>query len=86
MSGLQALTSTYRFHYYDQRGCGQSTRPVDHFDSSNTYKNMTTLDRTLGLAAWRIGLVMMFGALVWGAIFLARHRDSGVLTLPEPVE
>ena len=44
------------------------------------------LNRTLGLAAWRIGLVIMFGALVWGAIFLARHRDSDVLTLPEPTE
>ena len=41
------------------------------------------LDRTLGLAAWRIGLLMMFGALVWGTIFLVRHRDSAVLTLPE---
>ena len=29
---------------------------------------------------------MMFGALVWGAIFLARHRDSAVFTLPEPAE
>lgn len=44
------------------------------------------LDRTLGLAAWRLGLAMMFGALVWGAIYLVRHRDSGVLTLPEGPE
>ena len=33
--------------------------------------------------SYRTGLVMMFGALVCGAIFLARHRDSPVLTLPE---
>ena len=44
------------------------------------------LDRTLGLAAWRTGLVMMFGALLWGAIFLIRHRDSPVLTFPGPAE
>ncbi len=41
------------------------------------------LDRTLGLAAWRVGLVMMFGSLVWGAIFLVRHRDNPILTFPE---
>lgn len=41
------------------------------------------LDRTLGLAVHRAGLLMMFGALAWGAIYLVRHRDSAVLTLPE---
>jgi len=41
------------------------------------------LDRTIGLAAFRTGLVIMFGALVWGAIHLVRHRDNPVLTFPE---
>ena len=41
------------------------------------------LDRTLGLAADRTGLVIMFAALLWGAIHLARHRDYPVLTFPE---
>ena len=41
------------------------------------------LDRTLGLAAHRAGLVMMFAALAWGVFYLVRHRDSAVLTLPE---
>lgn len=41
------------------------------------------LDRTLGLAVHRAGLVMMFAALVWGAVYLVRHRDSAALTLPE---
>ena len=49
MSGLEALTGDFRFHYYDQRGCGASTRPIERFDSPNTYENMTRLDRTLGL-------------------------------------
>ena len=40
------------------------------------------LDTKLGLAVNRAGLLMMTGALVWGAIFLVRHRDSAVLTLP----
>ena len=43
------------------------------------------LDRTIGLAVHRAGLLMMFGALAGGAIYLVRHRDSGVLTLPEDV-
>ena len=37
-------------------------------------------DRTLGLGAHRLGLMMMAGALIWGAIYLARNRDQA----PEP--
>jgi hypothetical protein len=33
-------------------------------------------DRTFGLAAYRLGLLMMTGALVWGALYLARGRDA----------
>jgi proline iminopeptidase len=51
MSGLEPLTSEFRFHYYDQRGCGKSTRPIDRFDSPNVYENMKTLDKSLGLGA-----------------------------------
>jgi proline iminopeptidase len=50
-SGLEPLTATYQFHYYDQRGSGQSTRPIDKFSSSNYSENLTTLDKTLGLGA-----------------------------------
>ena len=50
-SGLELLTNDFRFHYYDQRGCGESTRPIDRFDSPNTYQNMGHLDQTLGLGA-----------------------------------
>jgi hypothetical protein len=41
------------------------------------------LDRALGLAAYRTGLVIMFGALAWGATYLVRHRESPVLTFPD---
>ncbi len=51
MSGLASLTNDFQFHYYDQRGCGESTRPIDRFESQNVYENMTRLDRTLGLGA-----------------------------------
>ena len=50
-AGLEPLTNDYEFHYYDQRGCGQSTRPIDTFESSSYYQNVKTLDQTLGLGA-----------------------------------
>lgn len=49
--GLDSLTGEYQFHYYDQRGAGQSTRPIDTFNSQNYYENMTQLDQVLGLGA-----------------------------------
>ena len=49
--GLTTLADRYRFVYYDQRGSGASTRPIDTFDSGGFYRNMTTLNRQLGLAA-----------------------------------
>ena len=50
-SSLDALANKFAFRYYDQRGCGQSTRPFDRFSSGNYYENMTTLEQTLGLGA-----------------------------------
>lgn len=51
LTGLKPLTNNYRFIYYDQRGCGRSTKPINKFSASNYYKNMTTLDKTLGIGA-----------------------------------
>ena len=39
-------------------------------------------DRTLGLAAHRLGLFMMTGALVWGTVYLA--RNGGIAAEPSP--
>jgi hypothetical protein len=36
-------------------------------------------DRTLGLGAHRLGLMMMVAALIWGAIYLARTRGRAEL-------
>jgi len=49
--GLRLLSAKYKFIYYDQRGCGRSTRPIDRFASSNYFENVRTLDRTLGIGA-----------------------------------
>ena len=40
-----------------------------------THLGWLHLDRTLGVGAHRAGLVIMAGAIVWGAIHLARDRD-----------
>lgn len=50
-SGLKPLTDRYKFYCYDQRGCGESTRPVDKFSSPNYFANMQLLDKALGLGA-----------------------------------
>lgn len=31
--GLERLAGSYRFHYFDQRGCGASSHPFDRFAS-----------------------------------------------------
>jgi len=49
--GLHQLAESHRVIYYHQRGCGNSTRPVDKFTSKNFYRNMRELDRALGLGA-----------------------------------
>ncbi len=49
--GLHQLAHRYRVIYYHQRGCGNSTRPVDKFEAKNFYRNMRQLDRALGLGA-----------------------------------
>ncbi len=51
LAGLEPLTGHYKFYYYDQRGCGRSTKPFDRFESRNFYANMKELERTLGIGA-----------------------------------
>jgi proline iminopeptidase len=92
MSGLEPLTKEYSFHYYDQRGCGESTRPIDKFESTNMYQNMTELDRTLGLGAQiadieRIRLILGDDKLIlvghsWGGFLASLYAAE----FPEHVE
>jgi proline iminopeptidase len=78
--GLEPLTQSYRFHYYDQRGCGQSTRPFDRFTSSNYYENLTTLERTLGLGAHIADIERIRQALGEERLILIGHSWGGFLT------
>ena len=78
-AGLEPLTGSYRFHYYDQRGCGQSTRPIDVFTSTNYYQNMTTLDRTLGLGAQIADIERIRQLLNEEKLILIGHSWGGFL-------
>ena len=92
ISGLQPLTDAYRFHYYDQRGCGGSSRPIDRFASPNLYENMQTLDRTLGLGAQLADIERIRQILGDDKLILIGHSWGGFLAslyaaeFPEHVE
>jgi proline iminopeptidase len=92
MSGLAPLTKEYRFHYYDQRGCGESTRPIDRFTSTNMYQNMMELDRTLGLGAQIADIERIRQILGDDKLILVGHSWGGFLAslyaaeFPEHVE
>jgi proline iminopeptidase len=92
MLGLEPLTREYRFYYYDQRGCGKSTRPIDHFESQNQYENMTTLDQTLGLGAQIADIERIRQILGEEKLILIGHSWGGFLAslyaaeFPEHIE
>jgi proline iminopeptidase len=92
MAGLEPLTGEYRFHYYDQRGCGKSTRPIDRFESQNMYENMTRLDQTLGLGAQIADIERIRQLLGEDKLILIGHSWGGFLAslyaaeFPEHVE
>lgn len=77
--GLAPLTGRYRFYYYDQRGCGQSTHPIDTFASRNYYQNMTQLDRTLGLGAQIADIERIRQILGQDKLILIGHSFGGMI-------
>jgi proline iminopeptidase len=78
-AGLEALTHSYRFIYYDQRGCGQSTRPIDRLESRNYYQNVLLIDRTLGLAAQIADIERIRRVLGEEKLILIGHSFGGFL-------
>ncbi|MBC8507131.1 MAG: alpha/beta hydrolase [Chloroflexi bacterium] len=78
-SGLSLLSNEYQFHYYAQRGCGESARPIDRFESPNTYENMQTLDRTLGLGAQIADIERIRQILGDEKLILVGHSWGGFL-------
>jgi proline iminopeptidase len=92
MSGLAPLTSEFQFHYYAQRGCGESTRPIDRFESPNMYENMKALDQALGLGAQIADIERIRQILGDDKLILIGHSWGGFLAslyaaeFPEHVE
>lgn len=92
MSGLTPLTGEFQFHYYDQRGSGESTRPIERFESQNMYENMTTLDKTLGLGTQIADIERIRQILGDEKLILVGHSWGGFLAslyaaeFPEHVE
>lgn len=77
--GLNPLTGTYRFVYYDQRGSGRSTRPIDAFDGANVYAHMKRLDRTLGIGAQLADIERIRVILGGRKLVLIGHSFGGFL-------
>jgi proline iminopeptidase len=90
--GLEPLEEEYQFYYYDQRGCGESTRPFDTFTSSNYYENMQALNKTLGLGAQVADIERIRRILGVEKITLIGHSFGGFIAalyaaeFPERVE
>jgi len=78
-SGLKPLPGNYKFNYYDQRGCGKSTRPIDRFSSPNFYANMKALDKTLGLGAQIADIERIRQILGEEKLVLIGHSFGGFL-------
>ncbi len=91
-AGLEPLSTEYRFHYYDQRGCGKSTRPFDRFELSNYYENMTSLEQKLGIGAQVADIERIRRILGEEKLILIGHSWGGFLAslyaaeFPERVE
>ncbi len=79
MAGLQPLADRFRFHYYDQRGCGRSTRPLDRFPKGFSYENMKMLERTLGLGAQVSDIERIRRLLGEERLLLVGHSFGGFL-------
>ncbi len=77
--GLDRLTSTYTFAYYDQRGCGKSTRPIERFAASNYIENVHSLDTTLGLGAQIADIERIRQILGEERLILIGHSFGGFL-------
>lgn len=89
--GLELLKDRFRFHYYDQRGCGQSTRPFDRFASAD-YSNMGLLEAKLGLAEQIADIERIRRILGDEKLILVGHSFGGLVAalyaaeFPERVE
>jgi proline iminopeptidase len=79
LAGLRPLEDRFLFHYYDQRGCGLSTRPFGRFARASFFANMQKLESTLGLAAQVADIERIRQGLGQDQIVLVGHSWGGFL-------
>src|SRR5688572_3324907 len=79
LPGLQPLGTNFQFYYYDQRGCGKSSRPFDRFTSKNFYANMIELERKLGIGAQIADIERIRLILKQEKLILLGHSFGGFL-------
>jgi proline iminopeptidase len=79
MAWLAALGDEATIHFYDQRGCGDSTRPFDRFESSNVWANMKQLEGALGLGAQIADIERIRRLLGRERLVLIGHSFGGFL-------
>ena len=84
-TGLKGVKG-YAFFYYHQRGCGQSTRPFDRFESKNYYKNMTSLIGGLGMEQQLADIERIRRILNTEKIILVGHSYGGYIATLYAVE
>ena len=77
--GLQALAAQHRIHYYDQRGCGKSSRPVDRFPAHSFYQNSLALEGALGLGTQVADIERIRRILRDDKLVLIGHSFGGLL-------
>ena len=77
--GLKPLEEDYAFYYYHQRGAGDSTRPIDKFDSKNYPKNVSELDETLGIGAQIADIERIRRILNQERLLLIGHSFGGFI-------
>ena len=92
IAALDSLGEQYTFYYYHQRGCGNSTHPIDTFESKNYGENVTLLDEKLGLAAQLADIERIRIILGEEKLILMGHSFGGLIAslyaaeFPEHVE
>jgi proline iminopeptidase len=92
IAALDALGDQYTFYYYHQRGCGNSTHPIDTFESMNYGENVQLLNNKLGMAAQLADIERIRLILGEEKLILVGHSFGGLLSslyaaeFPEHVE
>lgn len=86
------LKDRFTVHYYHQRGCGYSTRPIDTFETSSWPDNMKTLEEKLGIRQQILDIERIRLILNEDKLILVGHSFGGFIAslyaaeFPENVE